>query len=314
MTELHLTPEGDIGKATESLEGPATIYLAPGTYRQKIHIKGDGVTLIGAGREATVITFDDYARKLHPDGREYNTFRTETVLVTGDDVTVKDLTIENAAGSPETKGQSIALFVHSKRFYGENLCVSSTQDTLFLSPFPDDLVARYRGFLPEEKLVREGQNVHLFKNCKISGTVDYVFGGARALFDGCEFVSLRDVRGTCYVAAPSHPLAEDVGFVFYKCAFVGGGADTGEVYLARPWRDFGKCVFLGCRTDVSVNPLLFDKWGDTERDKTARFLYSGFSSERPLSPAKWAKEMTKEEADACLSKVEAMLSYPRAVD
>ena len=37
-------------------------------------------------------------------------------------------------------GQCVALSVNAKRFYAENVELKSTQDTLFMAPFPDDLV------------------------------------------------------------------------------------------------------------------------------------------------------------------------------
>ncbi|MCD8205185.1 MAG: pectinesterase family protein [Clostridia bacterium] len=307
MTKLHLTPADDIGKILENLAGPATICLAPGVYRQKIHIKADNVTIRGAGRETCVITHGDFARAPHPDGRDRGTFRTETVLITGDGVRMENLTIENDAGCPEVNGQAVALYVHSKNFYGENLGIKSMQDTLFLSPLPDDLVARYRGVLPDEKLYREGAGIAVFSGCVVFGSIDFVFGGARALFSGCEFVSLKDERGQGFVAAPSHPLAEETGFVFNDCLFSSDGVDMGTVFLARPWRDFGKCAFIDCEIKEHINPCLFDKWGDTERDKTARFLYASLTSDFPLDPAPWAKKMTEEEKKLLLSPFDGFL-------
>ena len=69
MKEIYITPEDSIQNILDSLDGPATIYLSAGVYKQKTEIKTDGVTIIGAGRETTIITYDDYARKQHADGR-----------------------------------------------------------------------------------------------------------------------------------------------------------------------------------------------------------------------------------------------------
>ena len=55
--------------------------LKKGVYRQKAVLPADGITLTGEGCGQTVITFDDYARKIHADGQEYNTFRTYTLCV-----------------------------------------------------------------------------------------------------------------------------------------------------------------------------------------------------------------------------------------
>lgn len=181
MKEIYITPEDNLQNILDSLDGPATIYLSAGIYRQKTEIKTDGVTLVGAGRETTIITYDDYARKQHADGREYNTFRTYTLCVSGENVTLKKLTVENSNTDPQTVGQCVALSVNAKRFYAENVELKSTQDTLFMAPFPDDLVVRYRGFIPENQLYMDGCAVHLFKNCRIAGRWTLFSAGRRRI-------------------------------------------------------------------------------------------------------------------------------------
>ena len=306
MKVLHVTPDDDLRNILDNLEGPATIYLAKGTYYAKVEIKSDDIKIIGESRETTVITHDDYARKIHADGKEYNTFRTYTVCVSGENVRLENLTIINSNTDPSTVGQCVALSVNAKKFYGKNLTLKSTQDTLFLAPFPDDLVIRYRGFIPENQLYLEGTSLHLFENCEISGTVDFIFGGAEAYFKNCRIVSLAEKRGMGFVAAPCHHLVQDRGFYFVDCEFANGGAGENEVHLARPWRDFGKCAFVNCALDSHIKAELFDKWNDTERDKTARFFYYGLKSKTNLQPVNWAKELPGEQAKNIISRCNAL--------
>ena len=297
MPELHLTPGDDLAYILNNLKSPTTIYLKSGTYRVKAEICADDVTLIGENRETTVITYDDFARKIHADGREYNTFRTYTLCVTGERVKLENLTVENSNTDPKTAGQCVALSVNAKSFYARDCDFKSTQDTVFLSPFPDDLIVRYRGFIPENQLYLEGNSLHLFENCGIYGTVDFIFGCAEAYFKKCRLVSLYDGRDYGFVAAPAHSLKQARGFVFYDCDFVQEGAGDGTVYLARPWRDFGKCEFIDCRLGGHINPLLYDKWNDTNRDTTARFLHRNLKCAFAPSPVPWSKELTQSETD-----------------
>ncbi len=305
MDFLHVTPNDNLSDILSKITQPTTIYLKKGVYRVKLVIAADNITLIGEDRETTVICYDDYARKPHSDGREYNTFRTFTVCVTGENVVIDNLTIANTNTAPETHGQCVALSVNAKVFHAKSCDLKSTQDTLFTAPFPDDLVIRYSGltddktyydgFIPREQLYMEGESFHYFENCRICGTVDFVFGGARALFENCELISLKEKRGTGFVAAPCHSLKQSLGYLFYKCAFENGGADNGSVYLARPWRDFGKCDFIDCTLENHISPLLFDKWNDTYRDKTARFSYCNLKG-GSLAAVPWAHEITPENA------------------
>ncbi len=302
MKKIYLTPKSNLENEINSLNEPAEVYLANGVYTQKTEIRADNITIIGENREQTVITYGDYAKKIHSDGQEYNTFRTYTLCITGNNVRLENLTVENSNTQPSEVGQCVALSVHSKNFYANNLILRSTQDTLFLSPFPDDLVVRYRNFLPPRQLYTEGANLHLFKNCRIFGTVDFIFGCSEAYFKNCDIISVYDSRITGFAAAPAHPLAEEYAFNFIGCNFASEGAAPSTVFLARPWRDFGKCAFVECKLGNHIKAELFDKWNDTERDKTARFCYYGLDCAFTPSPAAWARELTHEQANAIITR------------
>lgn len=302
MDILHVSPKDDLNKVINSAKPNTVICLEKGVYRQKVEVLTSDVTLIGEDREGVIITYDDYARKIHADGQEYNTFRTYTLCVTGDRVRLENLTVENSNTDPKTVGQCVALSVHGDNFYAKDVDLRSTQDTLFLSPFPDDLVVRYDGFIPKRQLLREGHNLHVFENCKLFGTVDYVFGCSEAYFKGCDFINIFDNRSLGYVAAPAHPLAEKFGFSFIDCRFENGGAGEGEVFLARPWRDFGKCAFIDCKLGNHINSELFNKWNDTSRDKTARFLYYNLEAAAQLKPVAWARELSADEANYIINR------------
>ena len=263
------------------------ITLPAGEYRQKLIIRTPGITIKGAGRDRTKIVWDDYARKMDKNQLEYNTFRTWTIAVCAPDVTITDIHIENDALFPERKGQEVALSVIGDGFKMEDCTLSSTQDTLFCGPLPEDLIERYDGFLPDE-LRQNGPFHQTFNGCLIEGTVDFIFGCAQAEFNGCEIRSIKDARGCGYAAAPAHPLSDEEGFTFADCRFTHGpGVEQGSIYLARPWRDYGMCRFISCAYEDHINPLGFDKWNDTDRDKTARFY------ETPPVPGRvsWAKSM-----------------------
>lgn len=247
------------------------ILLPAGDFRLKSMITVPGLTLRGAGMDRTRILWDDYARKLDTIGREYNTFRTWTMAVCADGVSMRDLTIVNDAGSPERLGQEVALTVYGDRFSMENCRLTSTQDTLFLGPLPDDLIRRYDGFLPDP-LRADHPCSQTFRHCLIEGTVDFIFGCGRALFADCEIRSLPDARDIGYVAAPAHSEQQTEGFLFRNCRFTcEEGVTPGSIFLARPWRDFGLSVFQDCVYGPHIAPAGFDPWNDTGRDRTARF-------------------------------------------
>lgn len=286
---ISVTPEWDLQSVFDNAPEGAVIRLAEGTYRQKTMLRTHGLTLIGAGAEKTVIVYDDHARKPHPIGWEYNTFRTYTLAVCADKVTMKGLSVVNDALQPQVKGQEVALSVVGTDFTMEDCTLTSTQDTLFLGPLPSDLIGRYEGFLLDP--LRAGYPMtQRFINCRIEGTVDFIFGCGQATFDRCEIRSLADARGIGYVAAPAHSLSQREGFTFRECSFTcEDGVESGSIYLARPWRDYGMAAFENCGYGPHIAPVGFDPWSGTRRDLTARFL------ESPPVPgrAAWANRDTQ---------------------
>ncbi len=271
---IFVKPGDDLQKITDSAKPGETIRLAAGEYRAKIAVFTPDLTFIGEGADRTRIVWDDYALKKDKDGVEYNTFRTWTLAVCADGITMRSLTVANDAQNPELKGQEVALTVYGDRFVMEDCRLSSTQDTLFLGPLPADLIERYQNFLPDH-LRRDKPCSQRFTGCLIEGTVDFIFGCGEAVFENCEIRSLYEKRGTGYATAPAHSPAQTEGFYFHRCRFTAEeGVPDGSVYLARPWRDYGLCVFSDCSLGAHISPLGFDKWNDTERDKTARFYES----------------------------------------
>ena len=271
---MIIRPEDDLRYILDCASPNSVIELAPGEYRVKLSVHAPGITLRGAGRDRTVIVWDDYAKKPDFNGTEMNTFRTWTVGVFADGVTMEDLAIVNASGSPEKLGQEVALSVYADGFTMRRCRLASTQDTLFLGPLPDDLIERYDGFL-QPRLRERRRCRQRFEDCLVEGSVDFIFGCGEAVFERCEIRSVSDVRGVGYAAAPSHELRQTEGFLFRDCDFTAEDAvEDGSIYLARPWRDYGISVFENCRYGSHIAEVGFDKWNDTERDKTARFYES----------------------------------------
>lgn len=269
--ELFLTPQDNLQQALDSAPKDAFVHLASGIYHQKCVVRTPGLTIVGQGALNTQIEFDDYAQKPDEQGRELVTFRTYTLAVCADGVTMRDLSIVNSADSPEKKGQEVALTVYGDGFTMDSCRLTSTQDTLFLGPLPPDLIVRYDGFLADE-LRQDRLLKQTFRNCLIEGTVDFIFGCGEALFEDCEIRSLRDARDIGYIAAPAHSLSQTEGFLFRNCRMTcEAGVTPGSIYLARPWRDYGLVRFENCAMDKHIAPVGFDKWNDTHRDKTARF-------------------------------------------
>ena len=64
------------------------------------------------------------------------TFRSYSVFIDTHDVTLQNLTIENASGDSLTHGQAIALYADGDRLVIDSCRLIGHQDTLFTGPLP----------------------------------------------------------------------------------------------------------------------------------------------------------------------------------
>ena len=208
-----------------------------------------------------------YAREIINDGEKRGTFRSYTLLVDGNNICFKNCVFENTAGRGEDVGQALALYLDGDGISLENCTLRGHQDTLFLAPLPDKEIIP-GGFTGPKQFTPRSRRTYHFKNCVIEGGVDFIFGGATAYFDSCEFVSVEEG----FVFAPSTPADVEVGFVCRNCRFT-SSADVQEhsCYIARPWRNHGYVRLEGCYLGEHINPLGFDDWGKTEAHATVRF-------------------------------------------
>lgn len=207
------------------------------------------------------------AFELHEDGRPRHTFRTQTVLVDGNDITFKNCVFENTAGIGSKVGQAIALYVDGDNIKFENCSIIGHQDSLFLAPLPPKEYEK-DGFLGPKQFEPRTRRVVHFKNCIIEGGVDFVFGGATAYFDECTFIN----NEAGYVFAPCTPEDVSEGFVVRNCRFEAKPHVAKEsCYIARPWREFAKVRLENCYLGEHINKEGWHDWGKTQAHQTINF-------------------------------------------
>lgn len=283
---------------TVSEKTPVTIRLDAGVYHEKLHIQIPYLTLEGSSAKTAIISYDDYAYEQMPDGNKRGTFRSYTMLVDASHVTLKHLTVENASGPSVTCGQGIALYADGDHFACCDCRLIGKQDTLFLAPLPEKEYepGGFRG--PKEHAPRLRTHQY-YRNCYICGDVDFIFGGATALFEDCTIHSLlRDpsVQIQGYVTAASTPQGEENGFIFSNCKLT-GDCPAHSVFLGRPWRDHAKTVFLNCTYGAHIHPLGFDDWGKKHAHDTVFFAEYNCAAEEQSKNQSLAVNGQKKRAD-----------------
>jgi pectinesterase len=243
------------------------IFIKNGIYKEKVLIDSflTHIKLVGESMEKTIISFDDFAGKAN-----LGTFTSYTLKITGDDIVVENLTIENSAGEV---GQAVALHVEGDRCIFRNCRILGNQDTVYAA----------------------GQKSRqYFADCYIEGTTDFIFGAATAIFDRCTIHSKRD----SYITAASTPQGKRFGYVFRNCKLTANPHAT-KVYLGRPWRDYAKTVFLNCEMGAHILPEGWHNWDHQEREKTSfygEYKSSGLGSASEKRVA-WSHQLTDQEAD-----------------
>lgn len=281
-------------------EAGGEIRLRPGVYREKVVIHRNNVRLIGENPETTVITWSGCAKDRYPDGTEKGTFMSSTLMTTGRDIRVENLTVRNDAGDGRAVGQAVAVYAAGDRGSWYNCRLIAHQDTLFCGPLrmpnvTEDVGSR-SGCAEQTLRVEDGHLSHsrqYFENCYIEGDVDFIFGPYRCWFEGCTL--FMGERGGWYTAANTNE-NQPHGLVFRRCALTGSCA-PGAAYLGRPWRRFCRTVFLECDMDEHVAPEGFCDW-DEERvitDRCGEWHTTGARADQSTRhPAQ--KRLTDEEA------------------
>ena len=247
------------------------IFVKKGIYKEKLIVPQwlQNIEILGEDRDQTVITYDDHANiktAERPNG--IGTFRTYTVKVEANDITFRNITIENNAAR---LGQAVALHTEGDRLVFVNCRFIGHQDTVYTG-------------MPNTRIY--------FRDCYICGTTDFIFGPSTAWFGQCTIHCLSN----SYITAASTPKDVPYGYIFNRCRItVADGVE--KEYLGRPWRDYGYTLFMNCELPAQIRPEGWHHW-QKEREQTARYLEyqnTGAGANRSQRVA-WSRELTKKEA------------------
>ena len=242
------------------------IFIKKGTYKEKLIIPQwlQHIELCGEDRDQTIITWDD-----HANINKMGTFRTYTLKVEGNAITLKNLTIENNAAR---LGQAVALHTEGDMLTFIGCRFLGHQDTIYTG------TAHTRLY---------------FKDCYIEGTTDFIFGPSTAWFEHCDiFCKLNS-----YITAASTPKDAQYGYIFNHCQ-VRCAEGVDKVYLGRPWRDYGYTLFMHCDLPRQIRPEGWHHW-QKEREQTARYMeYNNHGEGADASRrVRWSRQLSKKEAE-----------------
>ncbi len=251
---------------------PVRFYLKCGLYEERPFIELEDYVLEGEDRDKTILTAGVGGRDPWPGEEKTGTFRSWTLFLGGGKATIRNLTVQNTAGDGAKVGQALAVYADASYVLMQNVNLYGNQDTLFTAPLP--LQEREKnGFRGPRQDTPRLNTVQYYRDCCIRGNIDFIFGGADAVFDRCKIEPLRHKSEICYITAPSTP-PERLGYLFVNC-IVQGDCPPHTAYLGRPWRADAASYWMDCALSEEIHPDGWDNWRDPENERTARFGESG---------------------------------------
>ncbi|CAL5422095.1 unnamed protein product [Camellia sinensis] len=208
------------------------IRVKPGIYSEYVAVGEDktNIALIGDDAATTKITGN------RSNATGFGTTQSATMTVDGEGFIGQSLTIENSA--PINSGQAVAL--------NNNANHSAFYKCIFMG-YQDTLLAN--------------KNSQFYKNCEISGTVDFIFGSASAVFQDCG-IYVRRLSPPNVITANGgkhDPTSSNFGFSFQNCTInvapeLRSRKNEVKAFLGRPWKNYATVVFMESYLDEIVLP------------------------------------------------------------
>jgi pectinesterase len=165
-------------------------------------------------------------------------------VVLGQGFIAHDLAIENTAGA--AKHQAVAFMSESDQSVVYRCAIMGYQDTLYAK-----------------------SNKQLYHECRIEGTVDFIFGDATAVFQKCTIVArlpleIEKQKNTITAQGRAGP-NDPSGFSFHLCEICADedlihAGSAVETYLGRPWKLYSRVVFMKCTMSQIVHPKGWLEW------------------------------------------------------
>ena len=215
-----------------------TLYVKEGVYEEKVTVNATlkYLLLVGDGPTKTKIT----GKLNFIDGT--NTYHTATFVVQADHFMARDIGFENSAGAE--KHQAVALRVSADMAIFYNCQMDGYQDTLYAHT--------YRQF---------------YRDCVISGTIDFIFGDSAAVFQNCVLVVRKPLSNQqCIVTAQGRKdIRQPTGLVMQNCSFVSDPEYfpvrfTNKAYLGRPWKEYSRTIIMESFIDDLIQPEGWLPW------------------------------------------------------
>ncbi|GLT46191.1 hypothetical protein SLA2020_199650 [Shorea laevis] len=210
------------------------IKVKAGTYKENVNLDKHkwNVMMFGEGKTKTIIN----GSLNFIDGTP--TFSTATFAVAGKGFIAKDMKFVNSAGA--AKHQAVAMRSGSDLSVFYRCAFDAYQDTLYAH-----------------------SNRQFYRDCDITGTIDFIFGNAAAVFQSCKIQPrqpLPNQFNTITAQGKKDP-NQNTGISIQKCTISALDSTlTAQTYLGRPWKEYSTTVIMQSEIGAFLNPLGWIEW------------------------------------------------------
>ncbi|KOM35498.1 hypothetical protein LR48_Vigan02g164800 [Vigna angularis] len=208
---------------------PFVIYIREGVYREYVEVAKTmtRVVFVGDGPNRTRIT----GKRNFVDGMI--TYKTASVAIHGDYFVALNIGFENSAG-PQ-KHEAVALRVQADRSIFYRCSIDGYEGTLH--------VHAMRQF---------------YRECTVSGTLDFVFGDAVAVFQKCTFVVRKPLKNQQLIVTSQgrKEKQQPSGIVIQGSSIVAKRKVKSDrkAYLGRPLKNYSRTIFMNTYMEDIIKP------------------------------------------------------------
>lgn len=126
--------------------------------------------------------------------------------------------------------------------------------------------------------------IQFYRDCKIFGSTDFIFGNAAVIFQNCDiFVRNPPIDHTCVVTAQGKSLrGEMTGIALHNCTITAANdlKSGTKTYLGRPWSSLSTVIIMQSFLGDVVEPVGWLQW-NTINSSLSSLYYAEFRNRGP---------------------------------
>ncbi|KAA8533934.1 hypothetical protein F0562_031451 [Nyssa sinensis] len=220
------------------------VSIGGGRYNEKVRIERTKpfVTFYGDPKAMPTMVFDGTSAKC-------GTVESATLIVESNYFSAVNIIFLNSA--PRPKGKKMGGQATAFRISGDKAAIYGCQMRGFQDTHLDDA------------------GKHLFKDCYIEGTVDFIFGRGQSIYLNTEIHVIPGDNEAYITAHARESTADNSAFVFVHCSVTGSGKTA---VLGRAWRPYSRVIFAYSQLSDAINP---EGWSHNYHPNYASTLFYG---------------------------------------